>query len=416
MNRLTDAGKKFKNKHTKEYEKMCKVMNLSKGKLDNEFALLLSFNDNLTAEDIVKTLSNNAGEVEDNYNKFMSDTYPYIRNITDRKVIWTNDKYDSDKEGRKKRRVREREYNRENTAREYKFTDTYVYRAMVASGLFNEQEYDGYRDTFRTDRGYGYGTLSNDRRIETLALFYKAGGDLKKLIVENENLNKLWMERAHIQKQTYRYGSTPSTITDEEWRKLQTEVVIMDFDAIAHSKEYALKEVEKYSERNGGMNSRYNCMPTFSDTYIDRVNNAYSDNNVELIKDVMRVMEYLGIGIVWNSELDNNRYGNDSRYKLTALFRKITTLTRKFIIDVKKGYEPADVREMMVEDMNTWIKAQARDHWRVFVRDDAPTEYADIQTKKKKAKSTVKVELCGKVSEKTEFDKLLEQHKEQQGE
>ena len=113
---------------------------------------------------------------------------------------------------------------------------------------------------------------------------------------------------------------------------------------------------------------------TFSSQLLCNIRNCSTDINIELGKELYDTLDYLGIGIVVTGK-DWDRWQTKYAFKVTAIANRIISAKRRFLLDIKKGATVEDARELMVEDLNSWITAQGRGYWRVFVRDDAPENY-----------------------------------------
>ena len=80
----------------------------------------------------------------------------------------------------------------------------------------------------------------------------------------------------------------------------------------------------------------------------------------------------------------------DVSYRVGAMLKHVSSSMRRFVADIKKGFKPSVVREILIEDLNQWSSTQTRGHWQFFERDDAPEEFPDIPVKGKKNKKVKK--------------------------
>ena len=238
----------------------------------------------------------------------------------------------------------------------------------------------------------------------------------------------MWTEQAKIQKEIYKPWSTkeqelhPITSTNEEWRKFQTEHIIKEFDQLAHMPLDLKEKMNGWTEYFGDKErncyyGREKLSPIVMHTILYGFRYPAEDKVIELIREAYSVMDYIGIGVCWNYveseqfEDDGNggikydengkevhkdiyRAANRSEtsFRVSAMLKKVCGNMRKFVSDIKKGFDAHDVRELVIEDLNAWCTAQARGHWQFFERDDAPKEYPDLCKKKKAKKNSNKTD------------------------
>lgn len=424
MSKLTTHGKEIKEKFPDKYEKMVEAMNKSNGKVNNLLGIMLAMSDTTTVDDVIK-IASGIGSTQEELEKLQ----PIVGYSYDNKM-WNVQKHgDRNEVLSKRKRLRE---DRFQQGFKYTFEDTVLYRAMVKFGLFSELEneniWNGKRE-YSVLNGIRYGhKIADSPYFQSVVLFYHTPKNLRELIIGDVNLNKMWTEQAKIQRQVQQPYSTrekeqhPTTSTDEEWRKFQTTHIIKEFDQLAHMPKDVKEKMDGWIEwYEDGQNRRYYGMeklpPIVMHTILEGFRYPCEDKTIELIREAFDVMEYIGIGVCWNY-VENEVFENDSNgsikydengkavkkkvyrsanrkemsYRVGAMLKHISSTMRRFAADIKKGFDVKDVRELVVEDLNGWATAQARGQWQFFERTDAPTEYPDLQ-KKKKGKRNAKIEL-----------------------
>lgn len=417
MAEITTHGKEIRDNHPDKYKKLVEAMNKSKGKVNNVVGMFLAMSDTTTADDVVKMASGYGNDKESL--KDLQNIVGYNYDNQPWKVV----------SGRTRDEILHRRKNlrqdRFNKGFEYKFEDTFLYRTMVKLGLSTkleaEKNYWG-RSTYSVNATY-HNSLKDSNYVQPVMLFYHASENLREIILNDVNLNEMWTEQAKIQRTVSQPWSEkeklqhPVTSTDEEWRQFQTKHIIKEFDQVAHMPVELKKEMNDWIEHyktseEGRYYGTEKLPPMIMHTILSGFRYPCEDKTVELVREAYEVMDYMGIGVVWNFvetetiesnpdgsiKYDENgkeikkvvyrrAYYKDVPYRVGAMMKHISSSMRKFAADVKKGFDVRDVREIVIEDLNGWSAAQARDHWKFYERDDAPTDYPDLQKKKKSKKA-----------------------------
>ena len=395
MSELTYVGREYKDKNEPAFKKLCEAMTITHGKVNNIMGALVALSENSTVEDVIRLGSC----VEDN-NEFHQKVGKAIRcNYMEK--IWdvpnnrSKELIKSQREGIRSKRFQK--------PFRYTINDTFLYRTMERMGLDpdlpNEKNYNGEYREYSVENGHRGSTIDSNY-AHTVAMFYHCPENVRNAIIGNENLNKMWSERAKIERRVtnMQYYSEkernqhPVSSTDEEWRKFQTEYVIKDFVQLVNAPDNIAKDLNDWIDYyDNDDNRRRYFMEKFPPIIMGAIAYGFKypseDKNLELIEEAYSVMDYIGIGVCWNfknGERFNPCNSNDNAYRVGAMLKHVASTMRRFVADVKKGFDVDDVREILIEDLNSWASVQARGHWQFFVRKDAPTEYPDIQKKKKK--------------------------------
>ena len=413
MANITSYGEKLRDNNPEAFEKLCKAMEKSNGKVNNPLGLLLAMSDTTTVDEVVKMASGIGSTDED-----MRRLQPVLGYGYDNKPWKVESGRTKEKILNERRRLREERFQ---DSFEYNFEDTFLYRIMVNLGLSTKLEKEKgswYRNTYSVLNRRSSKLQDNDY-VQPVVMFFHTPKDLREIILSDENLNRMWTEQAKIQRSIYKPYSDkekelhPITSTDEEWRKFQTTFIIREFGQIAHMPEDKKEEMNKWIEWNDSPNKNHyygeeKLPPIVMHTILEGFRYPGEDKTIELVREAFEVMDYIGVGVCWNfvetETIESNPDGTikydengkevkkyvfrraerkDMSYRVGAMLKHISSSMRKFAADVKKGFDVRDVRELVVEDLNGWAQAQARGHWQFFVRDDAPEEYPDLQKKKK---------------------------------
>lgn len=417
MAEITTHGKEIRDNHPDKYKKLVEAMNKSKGKVNNIVGMFLAMSDTTTADDVVKMASGYGNDKESL--KDLQNIVGYNYDNQPWKVVSGRTR---DEILRRRKSLRQERFNK---GFEYKFEDTFLYRTMVKLGLSTkleaEKNYWG-RSTYNVNATY-HNNLKDSNYVQPVMLFYHASENLREVILNDTNLNEMWTEQAKIQRTVSKPRSEkeklqhPVTSTDEEWRQFQTKHIIKEFDQVAHMPMELKKKMNDWIEyyktsEEGRYYGTEKLPPMIMHTILSGFRYPCEDKTVELVREAYEVMDYMGIGVVWNFvktetiesnpdgsiKYDENgkevkkvvyrrAYYKDVPYRVGAMMKHISSSMRKFAADVKKGFDVRDVREIVIEDLNGWSAAQARDHWKFYERDDAPTDYPDLQKKKKSKKA-----------------------------
>lgn len=411
--------KRIKNKEYDEKFKLIeKAMELSNGKANSTAFIPLLDSDTITAEDIARIAIGFKNIDNDNLSGEMH------RSIweTDARRIhaesWKKDSYTVDMKKRWK----------DNNARGYMFSDTFVYRAMKKYGLntmemvnhldrdfvfggeehvdrevYNVGDSSNYpfKTTSSTSSYYGCrDSVTNNSKVhdlkDILNMFYHAPKDLRTKITSDEKINLLFSTKAVVQKsKSYTPDGVAAHITDEEWRKFQIENMIQEFDWLVNApddiKELIYFDVEHYIEKR-------TCWtyPLLTTMLTKTFRYPCSDENVELVREAYSVMDYIGLGVVWNGDnSDNvNYHGGERTIDGTGvgkMIKKVTSMMRRFRADIKRGYNIQDVRDTIVEDLNIWSESKNNGRWKFFARNEFKHDYAELLPKSKKNKNISKM-------------------------
>lgn len=396
MAELTRTGNYLRDQHKDKFKILEEAMYKSRGKANYAFFADMLYSDTVTADDIAKIANGFSDEALDKIKRDSTTDYLWVKNNRQRRRLVGNEK---------------REW-RDKLGKEYKFKDTFIYRAMENIGLstkelvreldmtanwgfrtrvYMEKEFHNTGDDvnfpFMVSKTY---SVSDDRRvmdaIGSLTMYYHANKDLRKLIIEDDDLNLMFSTKANIRKNK---GHAPydveCNITDEDWRKFQIECLVQEFDWLAHAPE----DIKKHIHENADGLIRQRSVwrfPLFSKMIWDKARVPFSDLSVELMREAYSVMEYVGIGVVWNSDKDENKhFDSPYGYNTSATLKKISSLMRRFVSDIKKGFDPIDAREIMVDDLNMFVQTKGRNMWKFYAIDGFVGDYENIMPKKKAA-------------------------------
>lgn len=387
---------------------MYRAMELSKGKANNERWLEFLNSTTIESEDIAKI----SGGIEDDteINRKIWNENHRQRIAKDRGRLMVSNEYAS------------KVAYKDKVARMYSIEDTFLYRAYKNCGLDltgleqNVHHHRWYISEIEMDRavksvgdrkntfdklftvfevsrenatmGYGDSSVTNSYVtsdiVDILCMFYSANKDLRKRITADDKLNKFFSRNAKIRRNM---GHVPNNIshtyTDEEFRGKQKEWVIQEFDWLAHLNENDKELRDKFLTKNLEHNYRYDT-DLFTGTVLSSFRYPSSDLAMEIIGEAFNAMAYLGIGCLPNADNDKvGRNGSMDGYRGSQLLKKVCSSVRLFNRDVKKGISVEDAREILVEDLNNWVKGQVRDLWRFVIRTDAPEHYPELEPKKK---------------------------------
>lgn len=407
MAELYDTGKRLKKENPEKFKLLCKVMEKTHGKCDNRLTEMLLKSDNVTEDDLVRL----GGSFVDEQRASWGSCTTFWR--------------EPEKYGNKDERARRRENIRNEAAkncREFKFKDSFLYRAMIKMGMKpdgNDGEWYESNRTYTTNpskTGYGYGSgypgekLAETKYAEVTVMYMRAGEDLRKAIMDSSTLSRLWTEQARIRREVdHVYGDKeqalhPITSTNEEWRKFQSDHIIKEFGWLANMPEDVKNDMDawmKASDEDKHHSYRQeNMPPTLTNTILNAFRYPSEDKSQELVREAYQVMDYIGIGVCWNyvrkveTKDDGSKvtvyrdvYSNNKSTGVGAMLKKTSSMMRRFTADLRKGFSPEDVRELIVEDLNNWCETKIEGRWQFYVRPDAPSEYEGF-TKKKKANGT----------------------------
>lgn len=404
MARITDKGEKLRKEHPDKYKLLVEAMNKTHGKVDNALTVELLKSSEATLEDVIRlggsyvppVIDPNAWNRHNGLHEFWNEV----------------DKRTSEKTLEKRKELRR---DRFEDARRYAFEETFLYRAMIKFGMKPTGEkarsWCSRGKQFSTQygsNGYTYGDQLKDLSYaETTAMFMRAGKDLREAIISDEYLNGLWTEQARVRREVDRvYGEKerklhPIVFTNEEWRRFQSDHIIKEFAWLANMPDDVKQEMHDWMDAHKSKHTRYRetaSVPTLTSVILDGFRYPSEAKSTALVEQAYNVMEYMGIGVTWNfiEKKDGDKveyrdcYSNERSFKVGAMLKKVSSMMRSpFLPQVKRGADPAIVREIVVEDLNGWSESQARGHWQFYVRADAPTEYPDIQPKKNKATEKV---------------------------
>lgn len=404
MANLYDTGKTLKQEHPEKFKILCQAMEQTHGKVDNPLTQLLLKSEQATTEDIVRLGGTYNDEKRSSWG---SNT-----------VFWHEPDNYGTKEERKERREKGRR-EKFNSCREFKFKDSFLYRAMVKMGM-SPTEKDG--DWYETQRTYttnptgGYGAhpgqeLAQTKYAEVTVMYMRAGEDLRKAIMNSDTLSRLWTEQARVRREVdHIYNAeeaekNPITSTNEEWRKFQSDHIIKEFGWLANMPENVKKDMDEFmdperEDKRRGYWRREELPPTLTNTILGAFRYPSTDKNMELVREAYQVMEYIGIGVCWNyvervkddgTKEYREVYSNQKATGVGSMLKKVSSMMRRFTADMRKGFDPEDVRELIVEDLNGWAASKVGDRWQFYPRTDAKKEYEEFAKKKKPSMSKVKL-------------------------
>lgn len=384
----TKEGERFKNEQPAEYAKLAKAMSLSKGKVDTNLGQRLAKVAEATPEDIARL-----GRSELQNEHYCSK-------------VWNTKK--DELRGKQLKNYQAKQ------AYMYSFKDTFAYRYLVKLGVIQAYEKDidarthiaqkyitvspehsegGYDPGLRRG-GYHFKGKVGDYRINnyTEAFFniVTIPMSVRKRALKDKFVIEVWTS-------AYNEYGYPPYLTEEElngmtqkqfneqYRRKQNEFKALDAIGVGNAPQEIKDQISEWlkGEKHPycGVSS-YRYHPISKAWYQNTQLHPWELAKELELEDFYKALEYMGIGIVCME-----KYGGSGHKGVTQIVRHVNATTRQFVADVKKGFDPKSVREMVVQDLNAWMKGKVDNDWRFFVRTDAPATYPDIQTKKHKKPS-----------------------------
>lgn len=415
MAKIKGLGESAKKVFPDKFEMLEKAMEITNGKCDNDIARQLLFADDVTTEDFVRL----AGKCNTKDKEIRDGRHWCGTRKPEEHVLWQAPERYGNIIEKHQRRMKIRK-DRNDDATKYMFRDTFLYRIVKESGFpFNKikDSEDLLKKEFRVSESPRAGTYTYKNTItdalhghsygqELLSgvyLFMKLNKNLRDEVANDPSLCDMWIRYANADKYIHHPWSDstkekhPITCTEEEFVKFQTQAIVNEFDWLSKMPKNLKEQLKEYIEKHksNSYHQGYNeCPPPFYTCVKQGVNYPAEDKVRELVEEAFGVMNYIGLGICFRykkgTEL-NFAYSDDVSSKMQPILKKIAGTMRVFVSQVRKGYNPEDVREMIVEDVNNWIITKVGYTWQLYVRTDAPKAFPDIEPKKKK--STKKVGL-----------------------
>lgn len=353
-----------------KFELAARIVERTKGKANTEVLIRFIKQSTLTEDELV-----------DIFNKYeRGDTYGDSKIFRDKRI---RDDKDRKKYNAKKKFM-------------YKFEDTFVSRAYqkyvpaefankIAGRNWNAYEYmNGYEYSVEKPTGAvsGNSLWRGEDKLMNLKLFAAMGKKLSALVGEDEYLGQIFKNDKYISTCVGWACSEDKKkifVTDEEWLSKQIEIFARAMESTAH-----IPKSERPTKDEDNGDSHYEFSNQHSIFYAaSRGFRTFArEDNIMLTEDALTAMKYVGVAIKYDHKA-YRQSGHKLGYKCPDMFRRLAGLTRKFTIDVKKGFAPQDVRELLVEDFNAWADKNSC-AWRLCVRDDAKNEYEDLMPKKNK--------------------------------
>lgn len=415
MSELNDAYK-IRKANDKEFADKFKIlekaMELSRGKANTQDFLPLLNSKNITAE-IIAEIANGFND-EDKDKDLSPSGYRIWSESYGRLNVkkWGTDPDNPSPVVTMKTKWKD------NNANGYWFRDTFIYRAMknlglntkeleremdsttnystkgcIAKNVYNVGDRVSYPFTVSsgfTNRIRTYSSISTCSQVQdvknVLNMYYQASPDLRKRILEDEKINRLFSTKAVVEKKkSYCPDNIESNIDNDEWRKFQIENMVQEFDWLVHApkdaKEVIYDDIERYIERG-----RYWDYPLLTILCNKTFRYPHSDKNVEIVREAYAVMDYMGIGVAYNGNPD--RAYKDARdvdgAGVGKMLKKVSSMMRRFRSDIKKGYPVEDVREVVVDDLNIWVNTKVNGNWVFFALEGVDKDYSSIAPKPKK--------------------------------
>lgn len=436
MSTLTSDAFIIREKNPEKFKNLEKAMEISHGKVNSTFAAILAILGDSSAEDIVKICNDvtggNSGDDLRKRVKAVGLNYNYGLDTS----IW-----EMDGNGRNARRIKqdknihhsgERIRNRDRVVRGYDFQDTFLYRQAVKLGLKvnHMSESDYYRTLYNSeikaistfdrkvtqtydDYDFVYNTMENHREhnwagssvsnsnytkslTNIVTLFYHQDKSIREKILADELLNNILSKNIYIQKEVgYHKDGDGVYITNEEWREFQTQRIADEMSWYTEMPD-DIRELVKFSKEEFCDNTSSSSFPMLINCVRDTFRVPCSEKNIELTREAYAAMNYMGIGVVWNSKYDEHsrsrgcgHNGTSFRridgYHVGAMLKHISAAMRGFKADVKRGGDITSIREIVVEDLNMWALSKCRNNWKFFVLNNADEkDYSAILPASKK--------------------------------
>lgn len=436
MSTLTSDAFNIREKNPDKFKTLEKAMEISHGKVNSIFAAILAVLGDASAEDIVKICNTVTGgdDGSDLFKRINDSGFNYNYGIdTD---IWRMDDNGSNARDIKHQNsihhIGKRIERRDKIARGYDFQDTFLYRQAVKLGIkvnhmsmpeyysnpYNSdiksistiernvvQTYDNCVFMFNTmenhrERSWEGNSVSNSSYTKSFAnivtLFYHQDKSVREKILADDLLNNILSKDIYIQKEVgYHTDKDCVYITNEEWREFQTQRVADEMSWYTEMPD-DIRELVKFSKEEFCDNSSCSNFPLLINCVRDTFRVPCSEKNIELTREAYAAMNYMGIGVVWNSKYDNHgkslgygRNGVNFRridgYHVGAMLKHVSSSMRGFKADVKRGGDITSIREILVEDLNMWVVNNCRNNWKFFVLNNADEkDYSAILPASKK--------------------------------
>lgn len=389
----TSEGDKLWATNPEAFNKLASAMEISKGKTDTRLARTLAELPNSTVDDIVRLQQQ---ERDSYYNK-----------------LWETSE------------TRGKELRRENKRKKFAvcFNDTFAARYMRKLGLGDVlDQRKGYYNgpdqleidvtqnvsfTHKIDRH-----LDSDIKAQFFAVLNTPSA-IREAVFANPDLLNIWTSGRHWEPSLPRWVEPFNSMNQDEYNKKDKEFknklltkkgkeMIMLVNAPKEIQDQLIEYV-KSDQKSQRHYSRYS-LTTMADVWYHntRLEPWKLDKELEF-EDFYNALDYMGIGIT-NLE----QASTDRRKGIRQFVTHVVSSTRRFEADIKRGHSVANVRALLVEDLNMWLKQRVEDKWVVFARTDAPEHYPDIEPKKKKQPTTTNREVVTTIEPGTTSDNIAD--------
>lgn len=391
--RRTENGKQFEHDHPYGFEKLTKAMELTRGNVNNSFAQKIAQQPLSTVDDIVRL---GIGEEEWSSQK-----------------IWDTDEY----RGKNQKKGQAREKFR------YCLRDTFAYRFMDKLGMAEEviAKNNLYKyaddkvilvDTVHYDIEHNPANRNDNKTFKKKVRNYAISAffdefltiasipkEMRDKVISDKFILELWIGTTKETDRLPYWKALPTGYSDkqreaaeqeysEKQREKKAKEVLMMSEApedvierlkgvIADNKRK--KEEAKAKARFWHTSDDYRFVPFADVWYNNQRLQAWKLERELEIEDFYKALDLMGLGIVCMDRANHNRQKN-----IRQFVTHVNSITRRFASDIKKGFDPADVRELIKEDLNKWLHERVEDKWEVYIRKDAPKTYPQYQSGKKK--------------------------------
>lgn len=378
--------KDVKDKYPNKYKVIVEAMEKSGGKIDNSITeSLLNTNDDVFTVELLCKIADNIEE--------SSALDGYSRTVY-RERFWDRP------HNHKKNSVDKQ--SAEDYKHKYKFEDTFLYKAIQRVGFKTNplseyssgRDYDTRTHTDREPRAlhrWGLSCIADGKShyrrdvIEPVVMFFLLTKSSREFVVSDEVWEKWWFEFGQY-RQNYVPGYTtdPDWLTEQECDQKCKEYIFKETAWIANAPDDLKEKMRERLQECVNRKRNYSQYTTSLWAAVERKGSkVYDPKNYLLYDEAYAIMDYLGIGVMVNPELIDEYY-HDLTFGVKKIYRKMAGAMKRFKADVRKGFDIKDARELLVEDLNVFSDKNLKGQWLFYERTDAPEDYPDIPTKKKK--------------------------------
>lgn len=435
-----------KNQDPELYQKIVKVVNLSKGKFMSEHLIEMCAVPTTTAEDVYETVK-----------KIIDEASLYIKDRNKRMFLRADEELEEHQkhivymsenvdEGTQLYLNRTLDPNKADLEFKnpftYSFVDTYMYRVATKFGLlpktssllgihyqdkFNTMDWrrtqcmvatrhrlgviedEVYKDTLwcksktqnrdegfakaADNTGYSYGnevlTLKN-----ILCTYISLDEDAKKLLTDSEDKVWYWHKTGHWVTKGYRYNRVSDDAV-QSWLKNTRECYVREVCLASRASKDEFKKIRE-EKTTSYYRHWHQCLSGYWCDFGTKHEHVGKYASELELQDVFSALEYMDVAILAKSK-------DLEPVAVRAMMKHICSSVRKFRADVKKGFPIEDVRQVIVDDLNQWSNTKANDCWHFAPCLDAKTVLPDL---KDKAKTTLNVEELKKATVKAAMQDL----------